>query len=145
MGDHSALRYPVLVKTLEQFLVGAVPVRLKILGIALGMVLLLSAAIVVTLWVTLPGALAEAQAEGAGTVMAILTQDLLVVTAGASLVGIFSAYLLTVVLTRPILDLVAVVGAVQRGDLQLGARVWARDEIGQLASAFNSMLESLRA
>src|SRR5919198_126966 len=132
MGDHSALRYPVLVKTLEQFLVGAaglrqvwdlfwslagaVPVRLKILGIALGMVLLLSAAIVVTLWVTLPGALAEAQAEGAGAVMAILTQDLLVVTAGASLVGIFSAYLLTVVLTRPILDLVAVVGAVQRGD-----------------------------
>jgi signal transduction histidine kinase len=124
---------------------GAVPVRLKILGIALGMVLLLSAAIVVTLWFTLPGALAEAQAEGAGAVMAILTQDLLVVTAGASLVGIFSAYLLTVVLTRPILDLVAVVGAVQRGDLQLGARVWARDEIGQLASAFNSMLESLRA
>src|SRR5207247_6829700 len=118
-------------------LAGAVPVRLKILGIALGMVLLLSAAIAVTLWFALPGALAEAQADGPGAVMAILTRDLLVVTAAASLVGILSAYLLTVVLTRPILELVAAVSAVRHGDLQPTARIWARDEIGQLAAAFN--------
>ena len=124
---------------------GAVPVRLKILGIALGMVLLLSLALVVTLWFTLPGALIEAQAEAPGEVMAILTRDLLLVTAAASIVGIGAAYLLTVVLTRPILELVAVVGAVRRGDLQPSARVWARDEIGELAAAFNSMLDSLRA
>ena len=124
---------------------GAVPVRLKILGIALGMVLLLSLAVVVTLWFTLPGALLEAPGDDPGAVLAILTRDLLLVTAAASLVGIVSAYLLTVVLTRPILDLVAVVGAVRSGDLQPTARVWARDEIGQLAAAFNSMLDSLRA
>lgn len=124
---------------------GAVPVRLKIMGIALGMVFLFSLAIVVTLWFTLPGALREAEAEDVGAVMAILTRDLLLVTAGASLVGIFSAFILTVVLTRPILDLMAAVGAVRRGDLQSTARVWARDEIGHLAADFNSMLESLRA
>jgi signal transduction histidine kinase len=124
---------------------GAVPVRLKILGIALGMVLLLSLALVVTLWFTLPGALLEAQAEAPDEVMGILTRDLLLVTAAASVVGIGAAYLLTVVLTRPILELVAVVGAVRGGNLQPSARVWARDEIGELAAAFNSMLESLRA
>jgi signal transduction histidine kinase len=124
---------------------GAVPVRLKILGIALGMVLLFSLAIVVTLWFTLPGALLEAKVDDPGAIMAILTRDLLLVTAAASLVGILSAYTLTVVLTRPILELVAVVGAVRRGDLQPTARVWARDEIGELAAAFNSMLDSLRA
>jgi signal transduction histidine kinase len=123
---------------------GAVPVRFKILGIALGMVLLLSLAIVVTLWFTLPAALLEAP-QDPDVVMGILTRDLLFVTAAASLVGIASAYLLTVVLTRPILELVAAVGAVRRGDLRPTARVWARDEIGQLAAAFNSMLESLRA
>jgi signal transduction histidine kinase len=123
-------------------LAGAVPVRLKILGIALGMVLLLGLALVVTLWFTLPGALEQAETPSA--ILALLTRDLLLVTAAASLVCIFSAYLLTLVLTRPIIDLVAVVGAVRQGNLQLTARVWAHDEIGQLAMAFNSMLESLR-
>jgi signal transduction histidine kinase len=126
-------------------LAGAVPVRFKILGIALGMVLTLGLAIVVTLWFTLPGALLTAQNEGPRAVMAILTRDLLYVTAGASLIGIFSAFVLTWVLTRPIMELVAAAGAVQRGELRLNARIWARDEIGQLAMAFNSMLESLRA
>src|SRR5918999_6170595 len=78
-------------------LAGAVPVRLKILGIALGMVLLLSLAIVITLWFVLPGALMEAEAEGPGVLMAILTRFLLLVTAGASLVGIIAAYILTIV------------------------------------------------
>ena len=45
---------------------GAVPFRLKILGIALGMVLLLSLAIVVTLWFTLPSALLEAPPDENG-------------------------------------------------------------------------------
>lgn len=121
---------------------GAVPVRIKILGIALGMVLLLSAAVVVTLWLALPGALSAA--ESPNEILAFLTRDLLLVTAATSVFGIVAAYVLTLVLTRPILDLVAVVGLVQRGDLQHSARVWARDEIGQLAAAFNSMLESLR-
>jgi signal transduction histidine kinase len=126
-------------------LAGAVPVRLKILGIALGMVVTLALAIVVTLWFALPGALLAAQNEGPRAVMAILTRDLLWVTAGASLVGIFSAFVLTWVLTRPIIDLVTAVGAVERGELRVSARVWARDEIGHLAIAFNNMLESLRA
>lgn len=123
---------------------GGVPVRVKILGIALGMVLLLSLAIVTTLWFVLPGALAVAEAEGPGALMALLTRHLLLVTAGTSLVGIIAALILTIVLTRPILDLVSVIGAVRQGDLRQKARVWADDEIGELAGAFNSLLESLR-
>src|SRR5919202_5572816 len=125
-------------------LAGGVPVRLKILGIALGMVLLYSVAIAVALWFALPSIVQSAEVDSTRALAGILTRDLLIVTAGASLVGIIAAYLLTMVLTRPILDLVAVIAAVRQGDLGPRARVWAHDEIGDLAEAFNSMLDSLR-
>ena len=125
-------------------LAGGVPVRLKILGIALGMVLLYSVAIAVALWFALPSIVQSAEVDSTRALAGILTRDLLIVTAGASLVGIIAAYVLTLVLTRPILDLVAVIAAVRQGDLGPRARVWAHDEIGDLAEAFNSMLDSLR-
>jgi signal transduction histidine kinase len=125
-------------------LAGAVPVRLKILGIALGMVLLLSAATLASLWLVLPSSLEEAQAEGPQGVLRLVTEVLVLTTAGASLAGIVAAFLLTMVLTRPIQDLLSVVGAVRGGNLERRARVWASDEIGALATAFNGMLDSLR-
>ena len=71
------------------------------------------------------------------------TRELLMMTGGVGLVGLGVAYLLTLILTRPVLEMVRVVRAVERGDL--GARVQprTRDEIGVLGKAFNSMAESL--
>ncbi|MCC7103798.1 MAG: sensor histidine kinase [Chloroflexi bacterium] len=123
-------------------LAGAVPVRVKILGIVLGMVGLLGVGIVVTLWLTLPEAIGATQSPE--YVILVITRDLAFVVAVSSLVGTVWACLLTMVLTRPILDLVSVVRQVQLGDLSRTARVWANDEIGQLADAFNTMLDSLR-
>ncbi|MBI2940386.1 MAG: HAMP domain-containing protein [Chloroflexi bacterium] len=68
---------------------------------------------------------------------------LLVVTVLVSVVGVAGAYLLTVVLTKPILQLVEVTRAVGRGDFSQKAPVRAMDEIGRLSAAFNAMTEAL--
>ena len=71
------------------------------------------------------------------------TRDLLLMTGGVGLVGLGAAFLLTLILTRPISELVRVVRRVERGDL--AARVGPRthDEIGVLSQAFNAMAVSL--
>jgi HAMP domain-containing protein len=71
------------------------------------------------------------------------TRRLLMATALVSLLGVAAAYLLTRVLTHPILELVQVTQAVARGDLSRKASVWAHDEIGQLGTAFNAMTDDL--
>ena len=71
------------------------------------------------------------------------TWFLLIVTALVSLVGVAGAYLLTSVLTNPVLKLVEVTTAVGRGDFSQKAPVWAMDEIGRLSAAFNAMMDAL--
>lgn len=58
-------------------------------------------------------------------------------------VGFAAAFFLTWVLTRPILDLVEATDAVAKGDFTRRVPRWANDEIGELASAFNSMIAAL--
>jgi signal transduction histidine kinase len=72
-----------------------------------------------------------------------LTGEMLLTTLAVSLLGIGAAYLLTLILTRPILALVGVTQAVARGDLSQRAPPWGADEIGQLSSAFNRMIVDL--
>lgn len=76
------------------------------------------------------------------TVAATIWQ-LLMYTGIVSLIGLLAAYSLTSVLTRPIVHLVEVTKAIARGDLKRKAPVWASDEIGRLAVAFNLMTEGL--
>lgn len=72
-----------------------------------------------------------------------VTAQLLLTTVLVSAVGIAAAVLLTWVLTRPILSLVEATQAVGRGDLSRRVEVWADDEIGALAAAFNAMIADL--
>lgn len=72
-----------------------------------------------------------------------LTRQMLLTTLAVSLLGIGAAYLLTLVLTRPIRTLVGVTQAVARGDLSQKAPPWGGDEIGQLSTAFNRMTAEL--
>ena len=71
------------------------------------------------------------------------TRDLLLMTGGVGLVGLGAAYLLTLILTRPISELVRVVRRVERGDLEARVSLRTRDEIGVLGQAFNAMAASL--
>lgn len=76
-------------------------------------------------------------------VVAGTTWYLLAVTVLVSLVGVAYAYLLTLVVTKPILRLVDVTTAVGKGDFSQRASIWAMDEIGRLSAAFNVMVEAL--
>jgi diguanylate cyclase (GGDEF)-like protein len=63
---------------------------------------------------------------------------------GVVLVLLLIGYLLALRLTRPIEDLVAGTQAVARGDLSTRLRVRRRDELGELAGAFNTMAQDLQ-
>ena len=68
---------------------------------------------------------------------------MLLTTLAVSLLGVAAAYLLTLILTRPILALVDVTQAVARGDLSQQAPPWGEDELGRLSTAFNRMIAEL--
>ncbi|HET9848001.1 MAG TPA: diguanylate cyclase [Candidatus Dormibacteraeota bacterium] len=67
-----------------------------------------------------------------------------VLFAGVVLVLLLIGYLLALRLTRPIEDLVAGTQAVARGDLTKRLNVRRRDELGELAVAFNTMTQDLQ-
>ncbi len=75
--------------------------------------------------------------------IATVTQNLLLTTAVISLIGVGAGYLLTWVLTRPLLSLVQATEAVARGDFDRRVDPWADDEIGHLSASFNHMVEEL--
>lgn len=72
-----------------------------------------------------------------------VTRTMLLTTLAVSLLGLGAAYLLTLILTRPILTLVDATQAVARGDLSRKTPPWSNDEIGQLSTAFNRMTGEL--
>lgn len=74
-----------------------------------------------------------------------LTWQMLLTTLVVSFLGVGAAYLLTLILTRPILTLVQVTEDVARGDLTRQAPQWGEDEIGKLSTAFNRMTTELDA
>lgn len=75
-------------------------------------------------------------------VSALTVQFLLTITL-VSATGILVAVFLTWVLTRPILALVHATHIVAKGDFSPRVKRWANDEIGELADAFNVMIEEL--
>lgn len=58
-------------------------------------------------------------------------------------VALFAIFVLSITLTTPIENLVALTNKVAKGDFSTKASVKTRDEVGQLGEAFNSMLEGL--
>ncbi len=77
------------------------------------------------------------------TIVNTVTGQMILTTLLVALAGIVAAMILTWLLTRPILDLVATTKEVGRGNLQARAPHWADDEIGTLADAFNQMVTDL--
>ncbi len=76
------------------------------------------------------------------TVTAV-TLQLLLTTLFVGAIGALAATLLTWLLTRPIVDLVKTTHKVSDGDLTARATVAAEDEIGELAEAFNGMVNEI--
>jgi len=76
-------------------------------------------------------------------VVGVVTTRLTVATLLVSFAGMIMAAFLTSILARPVRELVEVAAAVGGGGFDRRARVWAKDEIGQLGIAFNTMIENL--
>jgi len=72
-----------------------------------------------------------------------VTLQLLLTTLFVGAIGVLAATLLTWLLTRPIVDLVRTTHKVGEGDLTARATVASEDEIGELAEAFNTMVNEL--
>ncbi|MBI2890639.1 MAG: HAMP domain-containing protein, partial [Nitrospirae bacterium] len=76
-------------------------------------------------------------------ILAGTTRRLLLLVTAVSLFGVIMAYLLTTILTKPLLELKDVARAVGSGDFGRRTQVRFGDEIGQLTAAFNAMADSL--
>jgi signal transduction histidine kinase len=73
-----------------------------------------------------------------------LTMTLLAIAGGTLLAGLVIAYGLATVLTRPVARLAEAARAVGRGELSQQVSVETNDEVGELATAFNTMTRQLK-
>ena len=85
--------------------------------------------------------------EGSSEAAATLRTATLFLAGGlvaALLIGIVLAWLITRIITRPIVKGVAFAETIAAGDLSTRLEIDQKDEIGQLAAALNGMVEKLR-
>lgn len=122
----------------------SVPVRIKITGIVLLPVIVLGLSL--NYWVTtglsdwLSYLLTDQRVRAAMTVGG---RSVMLVTFLAALGSVILASVLTYIVTRPLLALREMAQRVAEGDLGSRARVWSRDEIGQVAVSVNQMTDHL--
>lgn len=77
--------------------------------------------------------------------MASLKQSLMVVGGAMLLIGAAVSYYLARSIALPVIDLNRAVNRVAEGDLNAAVTVERRDEVGQLAAAFNAMTAKLKS
>lgn len=127
-------------------LIMSVPIHIKIAGLVLLPVIVLGVSL--NYWVAsglkdwLSYLLTDVRVDAA---MRAGQRSVQLVTLLGAAGSLLVAYLLTFILTRPLLALRKMAQEVAAGDLTARSRVWARDEIGQLATAVNTMTDHLVA
>lgn len=118
---------------------GRVPLRTKMIGIvvsALG-----TAGFFALIWFHVRMSHLLQEAGASGPTMELSEPAFVIILSIVG--GFFVAWLLTLILTRPILDTTWVARRVHQGDLSYRAPVWANDEMGELAQSFNTMIDRL--
>ena len=124
----------------------AVPIRTKIAGIMILPVLILG--LTINYWVVsglsdwLSWLLTDVRVHAA---MAAGSRSVLFVTALAAIASFMLTWLMMLVLTQPLLDLHRVARRIAAGDLTPRVRIWAKDEIGEVARSVNLMIDQLVA
>lgn len=122
----------------------SVPVRLKITGIIL--ITVLTVGLTLNYWVTtslgdwLNYLLTDVRVEAA---MRAGNRSVLLITLLSAAGSLVIASFLNFLLTRPLVDLRDMALEVAQGNLEARAPVWAKDEIGEVAQAINTMTDHL--
>ncbi len=125
---------------------GAVPVRWKVIGIVVTSQLIVGLSIAWWVRTSLGQWLSYLLSEDkVALAMDAGMRGVIVVTALAAVGGLLLAWLLTIIVTEPILDLASRAHRVAEGDLSVRSPVWANDEMGYLAGSFNTMVDTLEA
>lgn len=123
----------------------AVPVALKVIGLVVLPLLVVSTAGLLILRQRISSILNSADAHGAeAIVLTELANETIAVFVISAVIGLSVALLLTTVLVRPLRSLVHAMRRVRGGDLAVSVPVWGDDEIGEVQREFNVMLNSLR-
>lgn len=142
-----SIRLPNLKETLAALWrrVLAVPVAVKVIGLVVLPLLVLS----IISWLTLLQRASDLLklADSRGVEPAMLTDlanEAIGVFVLSAVLGLGVALLLTAVLVQPLRTLIAAMQRVRSGDLTASVPVWGDDEIGQVQREFNAMLSSLR-
>ncbi len=134
-------------KQMTQWLYGrllAFPMRLKVIGIGLLPILILGFSL--NYWITtglsdwLSYILADVRVQAA---MSAGGRSVFLVTLLGAIASILFSLLLSHILTEPILSLREMAQQVAGGKLNARAKIWAKDEIGELAIAINTMTDNL--
>lgn len=142
MNLHSLRRIPIWLYNA----IISVPVRIKITGIILMTVITLGLSL--SYWVTtslsdwLSYLLTDVRVEAA---MRAGSRSVILITILAAAFSLVIASFLTFLLTRPLTDLRDMALEVADGNLEARAPIWAKDEIGEVAIAINTMTDHLVA
>lgn len=124
----------------------SVPLWVKILGIVVVPLLLVSSAVLFLIRreviITL---LEQGQTAVLDHLYPVLTQEAALFVLFAVALGALLAFSMSQVLIQPLQELLEVIHRLESGDLQSRVRVWAGDEIGQVQAAFNKMAGRLEA
>lgn len=124
----------------------SVPIAIKVVGIGLIPILILGASLNYWIVTGLSGWLSyiliDARVQAA---MNVGARSVALITILGSILSILVSLFLTFILMRPILALRKMAQQVADGHLDTRAKVWAKDEIGELAIAVNTMTDHLLA
>lgn len=122
----------------------SVPVRIKISGIIVLPVLLLALALNYWIRTGLSDWLSYLlDDERVATAMQAGSRSVFVVSIVVAAIAIQLTFILMYILTQPLLELRQTALEVKNGKLATRARVWADDEIGDVAKAVNRMIDQL--
>jgi signal transduction histidine kinase len=125
-------------------ILGSVPLWLKIVGIVVLPVILVGGIALFGLRQDVLGQLRQAGLPAELRFMLpVLTRDTLFIILITAILGLLLAVGLSLVLTRPLNQLIEVIRRVEKGDLSARVNVWAQDEIGAVQAAFNQMVGEL--
>jgi signal transduction histidine kinase len=122
----------------------AFPVRVKVVGIGLVPILILGFSL--NYWITtglsdwLSYILTDVRVQAA---MSAGARSVFLVTILGAVASIFFSLFLSHILIEPLLSLREMAKQVANGKLNARATVWARDEVGELATAINTMTDHL--
>ncbi|MEW5784988.1 MAG: methyl-accepting chemotaxis protein [Bacillota bacterium] len=100
---------------------------------------------VMTLGDTPVGLVVEVESAETFAAVNAMRNYMLLIGAVALIAVVFTGFFVATAISRPVREMAQVAGQIAKGDFTVESKVNRKDEIGQLARAFNTMSESLRA